>query len=487
LTPALQGRRRASLTIHAEDDVRSGAQAKGKQSHMYDSVGWDYTRTTGIWQTVWLECVPQTYMASQRLTPDLKKNGLQVEVKLGGQAAPKGARLALNASFEGRPMGYVEVVCNSTSASAFVPLDETFAWTPEHPHLYDLTLSLIDNFGEQVDRVESYFGMRSVEINGYAVELNGKPYFQRLILDQGYYPDGIYTAPNEEALRRDIEISKGMGFNGARLHQKVFEPRFLYLCDKLGYLAWGETPDWGLDVTKADGLATMMTNWVEQIERDYSHPSIVGWMPFNEHDTRTNPESFRALYRMTRAMDPTRPCIDSSGWVHVETCIFDVHDYAQDPAVFEARYRPLLTGEGEVYRCLDLFPGNCNYKEGQPYFVSEFGGIWWNPGQAETDPAWGYGAFPKTEDEFLQRFKGLCEVLLQHPKMFGFCYTQLTDVEQEVNGLYYYDRTPKFDIDFIRSVVSQTAAIEEERGRVFTLPTAQPATMVPGEAERITA
>lgn len=461
LTAALGGRRHASLTIHAEDDVRSGAQAKGKQSHVFHSTGWDYTRTTGIWQTVWLESVPQAYLASARLTPQLSTGTLAVEARLAGSGLPRGSRLLLEARDGDRLISWGEVDCGFSGASTTLSLTEVRPWTPEDPHLYDLTLRLVDAQGAEIDRVESYFGMRSIEINGYALELNGKPYFQRLVLDQGFYPDGIYTAPDEEALRRDIELAKEMGFNGARLHQKVFEPRFLYLCDLLGYLAWGETADWGLDVTRADGVATMMTNWVEQIERDYSHPCIVGWIPFNEHDTRTNPESFRAIYRMTRALDPTRPCIDSSGWMHVETCIYDVHDYTQDPAALEARYRGMLHGE-EVYRCLDLreVHRNGDYHEGQPYFVSEMGGIWWNPGQKPGDPSWGYGNAPHSEEEFRHRFEGLIGVLMRHPMMCGLCYTQLTDVEQEVNGLLTFDRQPKFDLAWIRSVLERPAAIE---------------------------
>lgn len=461
LTAALQGRTTASLTIHAEDDVRSGAQAKGKQSHVYESTGWDYTRTTGIWQTVWLESVPDSYLADARITPDLATASVSVEVRLEGAPAPRGARLRLQAMAGAEEAACAEIPCGPAWANCTLALSQARPWSPEDPFLYDLHLTLLDADGRELDRVDSYFGLRSIQLNGYAIELNGNPLFQRLVLDQGFYPDGIYTAPSDEALRHDIELAQAMGFNGARLHQKVFEPRFLYWCDKLGYLVWGETPDWGLDVTRPEGLATFMVNWVEQVERDYSHPSIVGWIPFNEHDTRTNPESFRALYRTTRALDRTRPCIDSSGWMHVETSIYDVHDYVQDPAQFEERYRPLATGQGEVYRNLDIIARNCDYRPGQPYFVSEYGGIWWNPGQSASDPAWGYGAFPKTEEEFRQRFQGLTEVLLRHPRMCAFCYTQLTDVEQEVNGLYTYDRKPKFDPAWVRSVVTQPAAIEQ--------------------------
>lgn len=460
LTEALGGRSHAAITIYAEDDVRSGSQAKGKQSHLYHSNGWDYTRTTGIWQTVWLESVPHAYIESLKLTPQLQAQGLTVEARLRSASTLPGARLRLRALAGGSPVGALEFPCHNYGGSHFLPLSVVHTWCPQDPFLYDLQVELLDAEGEVIDSVDSYFGMRSLEINGYAVELNGKPVFQRLILDQGYYPEGIYTAPSDDDLRRDIELAQAMGFNGARLHQKVFEPRFLYWCDRLGYLVWGECPDWGLDVTRAEGLSAFMTNWVEQVERDYSHPALVGWMPFNEHDTRTNPEAFRAVYRMTRALDSTRPCIDSSGWMHVQTCIYDVHDYVQDPVAFAERYRPLLTGQGEVYRNLDIVDRNCAYRPGQPYFVSEFGGIWWNPGQAAGDPAWGYGRAPQSAEEFRQRFQGLCEVLLQHPHMCGFCYTQLTDVEQEVNGLHDYHRNPKFDVAWIRSVVAQPAAIE---------------------------
>lgn len=449
LTEALAGRREASLTIYAEDNVRSGAQAKGKQSHVYHSVGWDYTRTTGIWQTVWLESVPTAYISGLKITPLLESGSVHVEVCLNPAAGPRSIRMSAGGA------------CTVTrSRQATLSLSDPRPWSPQDPFLHDLVVEMLDDAEGITDRVESYFGLRSVAINGYAIELNGRPVFQRLILDQGFYPEGIYTAPSDDALRRDIEMAQEMGFNGARLHQKVFEPRFLYWCDRLGYLVWGETPDWGLDVSKAEGISAFMTNWVEEIERDFNHPAIVGWIPFNEHDTRGNPESFRAIYRMTKAFDPTRPCIDSSGWMHVETDIYDVHDYAQDPVVLQARYEPLHGAEGEIYRNLDIVRENAPYRIGQPYFVSEYGGIWWNPGQAANDPAWGYGAFPKSVDEFQYRFKGLTEVLLRHRKMCGFCYTQLTDVEQEVNGLYTFDRQPKFDVAWIRSVVAQPAAIE---------------------------
>jgi hypothetical protein len=260
-------------------------------------------------------------------------------------------------------------------------------------------------------------------------------------------------------LRRDIEISLELGFNGARLHEKIFEPRFLYWADRLGYLVWGEHANWGLNITNPMGLERFLPEWLEAVERDFNHPSIVGWCPFNEtwdlNGTRQDNEVLRMVYRVTKQLDPTRPVIDTSGNYHVETDIFDVHDYDQNPDTFQARYEPMKSG-GPVF---ESFPDRQRY-EGQPYFVSEYGGIWWNPGQIGEE-GWGYGERPKSEAEFLDRYTRLTTTLLENPKICAFCYTQLYDVEQEVNGLYTYDRKPKFDPAIIRAVNSRPAAIEQ--------------------------
>jgi len=307
--------------------------------------------------------------------------------------------------------------------------------------------------------VDSYFGLRSIKIDPPAVLLNGKPVFQRLVLDQGFYPNGIYTAPTDEALKNDIEISMGLGFNGGRLHEKVFEPRFLYWADKLGYLVWGEFPNWGADHSSPETLRRYMSEWMEALERDYSHPSIVGWCPFNETPRNQDPELLRRIYRITKTFDHTRPVVDTSGYVHVETDLYDVHDYDQNPETFAERYRPLAEG-GEARR---NNPEHDAPYMGQPYWVSEYGGIWWNPGQSD-DEGWGYGGVdgrPKSEEDFFERYRKLTEILLNHPRMCAFCYTQLYDIEQEVNGLYYYDRQAKFDPAKLKAINSQKAAIEK--------------------------
>ncbi|MCJ7842427.1 beta-galactosidase [Lederbergia sp. NSJ-179] len=444
------------VTVCAEDDVRSGLQPRGKQSGLFYSHGCDYTRTTGIWQTVWLECVPKTYISDVKYYPDPDNHCVHIEAALNGDYDNQ-LVLEATAMYKGKAMGHSQTNVSGQKARATVELSESYLWEPGNPKLYDLEICILKD-GKKFDVVESYFGLRSLKLDGMTFKINDQSVFQRLVLDQGFYPDGIYTAPTDEALRKDIELSMEMGFNGARLHEKVFEPRFLYWADTLGYLVWGEHANWGLDITTATGLERFLPEWLEVVERDFNHPALIGWCPFNEtwdsDGKKQNNEVLRIVYSVTKQVDPTRPVIDTSGNFHVVTDIYDVHDYDQNPETFAARYEPMKKG-GEVFT---TFPDRQQYG-GQPYFVSEFGGIWWDPNQKEEE-GWGYGDRPKSEEEFLSRYEGLVSVLLDNPNMFGFCYTQLYDVEQEVNGLYTYDRNPKFDPEVIRNINSCKAAIE---------------------------
>jgi beta-galactosidase/beta-glucuronidase len=462
ITSAVAGRSEFSVSIYAEDDVRSGVNAKGKQAHKFHSHDCHYTRTTGLWQTVWLEAVPQTYLASAKATPDLASGALQVEVRFGGALPRDGEKVRLTAKADGKVVGEAVFNVTGSQGNGTVAVSTVRAWTIADPFLYDLTYELLGESGKTLDIVHSYFGLRSVAIEKNYVAINGEPVFQRLILDQGFYPDGIFTAPSDAALRRDIELSQDAGFNGARLHQKVFEPRFLYWCDRLGYIVYGETPDWGLDVNNAQALAAFTINWVEELERDYNHPAIVGWCPFNEKTPTPNPDSFRAIYRMAKAYDASRPVIDVSGWSHVVTDIYDVHDYEQDPDRFAANYKSLAEGNTADVFMNDTIYLSGKFVLGQPYFVSEYGGIQWSP-KSTREQAWGYGNAPKTEEEYKARYKSLTETLLFNPNVCAFCYTQLTDVEQEVNGVYYYDRAQKFDPAFFKKINTQTAAIERKK------------------------
>ena len=441
------------VTVCAEDDTRDPLQPRGKQSEEYHSHGCDYTRTTGIWQTVWLEPVPKQHIKRLKIVPNLTIDGLRVDV-LTTEADGATAELVVTA--EGEQLATVSgnVVGDVAMLGAHLPNPRL--WSPEDPFLYDLEVTLRCTDGS-VDTITSYAGMRSLGIRGPALLLNDKPKFQRLVLDQGFYPDGIYTAPTDEDLKHDIEISQGLGFDGARLHMRVFEPRFLYWADKMGYIVWDEFPNWGLDVSNPAALARVLGEWLEIMERDMNHPSIVGWCPFNETHPGQDPDTLRLIYRTTKAIDPTRPCIDTSGYIHVgETDIYDCHNYEQDPEKLAADFAPMLEG-GDIWR--NITDKTAEYK-GQPYFVSEYGGIWWNPDQAD-DKAWGYGDRPKSEEEFIERYRGLTTVLLKHPRMCALCYTQLYDIEQEVNGLYTYDRKPKFDPKVIYEINQQKAAVEE--------------------------
>jgi hypothetical protein len=270
------------------------------------------------------------------------------------------------------------------------------------------------------------------------------------------------------------------GFNGARLHQKVFEERFLYHADRLGYIVWGEFGDWGcsrmgsLDGEHQQPTASYITEWLEVLERDYSHPSIIGWCPLNETwqsltDRITVLDDVtQGMYLATKAMDSTRPVLDTSGYSHrvVGADVYDSHDYTQDPDTFAERHAGLAQG-GQPYINSggSRQGGNVNWSiayAGQPYFVSEFGGIWWNPDVKEGEDSWGYGDRPKTIEVFYDRFERLCAILLDDVNMFGYCYTQLTDIYQEQNGIYKYDRGLKFDMERIRSAQQKPAAIEQQ-------------------------
>lgn len=438
-----------TVTLSVTDRLRDGTQPAGKQSVRYHSYGCSYTRTTGIWQTVWLECVPENYIVSTKYYPDIDRRKLVIEARtVGGE----GMTLTAQASYEGRAQGVGEVVVHGGKALIEVELNELHLWEVGNGRLYDLTLTM----GE--DMVQSYFGMRKIECRKGFFYLNDKPVFQRLVLDQGFYPDGIYTAPAAAELEADIDRSLAMGFNGARLHQKVFEPLFLSLCDRKGYIVWGEHANWCLDISRESAYQNFLPEWCEILARDFNHPAIIGWCPLNETQPNQNPHFVRLLATVTRQYDTTRMYIDASGWMHIEglTDIMDCHDYEQDPAVFAQKLEPLA--EGGFYN-VHWHSDKEHTMLARPTFVSEYGGIRWAPAE---DAGWGYGQAPMSEEEFITRFKGLTEAILFHPCMGALCYTQLTDVEQEVNGLYTYDRRPKFDPAIMHAILTQTAACEAE-------------------------
>ena len=439
------------LFILCEDNVKNSLVCRGKQSERRESHGCDYTRTTGIWQTVYLEYVPQNYIKDIKIYPDAENCSVTIKADFEGRAD-----FDCEVLYGGKTVGKAERKSAFGSRFFHIDLSEKHLWEVGNGRLYDLKL----RFGE--DKVSSYFGLRSLRLDGFKFLINEKSVFQRLVLDQGFYKKGIYTAPSDDDMIKDIQLSLDIGFNGARLHQKVFEPRFLYHCDKMGYIVWGEYPNWGLDYSKAESVAVFLSEWAEAIDRDFNHPSIVGWCPFNEtwdyHGRRQYDPLLSTVYDFTKTADTTRPCIDTSGNFHVKTDIYDVHDYSYDTQFFKGNYDKLVTENTLYEHVLNDNPNRQKYG-GQPVFVSEYGGIKW---VADTSiKSWGYGEDVKTPEEFAERYCGLTDALIGNKKMFGFCYTQLYDIEQEQNGLYTYDREKKFSDDILEKIRAANQAVAE--------------------------
>jgi beta-galactosidase/beta-glucuronidase len=471
----------AEIVVRARDDWRD-SKPRGKQAQRLLNHDCLYTRTTGIWQTVWLEPVAPAHLKRARITPDVANSRFRVEQPLSANREGHTVRATLRD--ERGTVSTAIVAADLDLAPRLdlaVPESRWRLWSPSDPHLYRVDLELVDERGQVVDRVESYAGLRSVTIDGRSILINGQRVFQRLVLDQGFYPDGVMTAPSDGELVRDIELSLAAGFNGARLHQKVFEERFLYHADRMGYLCWGEFGDWSAGYIEGHDYEhlspTFITQWLESIERDYSHPAIIGWCPTNElieklDDRITELDDVvRGMFLATKALDQTRPVLDISGFSHrvPESDVYDTHDYEQDPERFLANHQGVGIGKPHVWALSTSANGgqvqlkttvSHDYR-GQPFFVSEFGGMLWNPDAPHEDRAWGYGNRPRSEEEFYRRFEGLCAALLDNPHMFGYCYTQLTDVFQEQNGIYYFDRRPKLDLERIRAAQVRPAAYEE--------------------------
>ncbi len=445
-----------TLTLCVYDDVRSHNQPAGKQSAKRESYNCYYTRTTGIWQTVWLEFVNESYIKSIKTTSDIDTPSVNLEININVGC---GCEIEAVALWDGKNVGEKRIKAYSDTVNFSIPLSEKHLWGVGKGNLYDLKLTLKKD-GIVTDEVQSYFGLREVALDGYKFKINGKTVFGRWVLDQGFYPDGIYTAPTDEDLKNDILYSMQLGFNGARLHEKIFEPRFLYWADKLGYMVWEEHANWGFDITKPEQLEHFLPEWIEAVERDFSHPSIIGWAPFNEtwdfEGKKQHDEIIKIVYNTTKALDKTRPVIDTSGHYHVKTDIFDVHDYEQDPNKFKTFFDEIDKGLVKDHLYRNEKSRNRQTYRGEAVFVSEYGGILW----AEGSDGWGYGNGPESREEFIERYKGLTEALLDNKYIMGFCYTQLYDVEQEQNGLMTYDRKFKFDSEIIRKINTKKAAIE---------------------------
>ena len=452
------------ITITASDDNLK-FYASGKQCYERDSFGCFYTRTTGIWQTVYLEKTPKQYIKNFRFYPDVDNCRVGITADLRGNNT-----FGVEVYYEGKKVGEAKRENSFGITNVMVDLSEKHLWEVGAGRLYDVVLT----FG--IDKVESYFGLRSCCYEGKKFLLNGKTVFQRLVLDQGFYPNGIYTAETDEELKRDIELSLKLGFNGARLHQKVFEPRFLYHCDKMGYLVWGEFPSWGIDFTNLDSMPQIIGEWTEVLERDFNHPSIISWCPTNEvwfgHNkvdlgAKEYERDYRyidAIYNVTKALDSTRPCVAVSGGHFGKfTDLYDFHCYEDVDKLQEKVDMAINEGKWEFW----LFHSRWAGKDGtlfgkvdKPYNLSEYGGVAYN----KDGNSWGYHV-AESEESFVDDYVAKTAVAVDNKYISGFCYTQLYDVEQEQNGLYTYERELKVGEESLKKIYeinTKTAAIEKE-------------------------
>jgi hypothetical protein len=477
ITHAMNPNGRQVVTVFVEDDPADLEKPRGKQDWLLEPHSIWYPRTTGIWQTVWVEQVAHTFIGTLKWTPIFENFEIGCEVFAAGDIPPKemfvevkiwhGDQLLADDHYK-----LLGGEANRKIALSDPGIDDSrneLLWSPERPTLLDAEVTLHCD-GMVLDRVRSYTALRSFAINRDRLMLNGRPYQLRLVLDQGYWPESLMTAPSDEHFKRDVELAKAMGFNGVRKHQKIEDPRYLYWADKLGLLVWEEMPSAYRFSPKA--IKRIVGEWTEAIHRDYSHPCIVVWVPFNESWgvpnltlIQAHRNAVEALYHLTRTLDATRPVIGNDGWEASATDILGIHDYDSDPEKVKARYEvsdPVRTlfdqrRPGGRILTLDGFP-----HRGQPIVLTEFGGIAFDPNLKPDDKTWGYTR-AHTDESFLSLYRRLLKVVNETFMFSGFCYTQFADTFQEANGLLNADRSPKLPLE---AICAATRNISLEKGDV---------------------
>lgn len=466
VTDALDDTDGHEVVVRAHDDPLDVEQPRGKQDwEPRPHVVW-YHRSTGIWRTVWLERVGDTHVTDLGWAFDLAAGSVTASVELTG-AVPAGATVDVTLRHHGVELGAARVrtVGRRASVAVVVPAllngqaREPYLWSPENPVLLDAEVTVTAD-GATTDRVSGYVGLRTVAARDRRFWLNGRPYDVRAVLEQGYWPQSLYTPPDVTAMRREVELIRDLGFNAARVHQKVEDPRFLHWADRLGLLLWAEMPS--AYAFTSGAVPRVMAEWLEAVRQQRGHPSVVTWVPLNEswgvQDVATDPaqQAFsRALADATRAVDPSRPVISNDGWEHQNSDILGVHDYEGDDRVLATTYRDaasrttLLTGSGPTGR--RLLVGEATYRD-QPVMLTEFGGIEFQPGERRDD-GWGYTSADEADD-WVARIARLHRAVRDSDLLAGSCYTQLTDTLQETNGLCTADRRPKAPIEVLRSAIT---------------------------------
>lgn len=459
ITAALVAEGENIIELKVDDDYSDLEMPRGKQFWELNSRSIFYSRTTGIWQTVWLEAVDPLYLISCHITPEFDDRAVRFEYCLSKMATA----LTFNITFQGTDAASVTVSPKSRKGNVLIRLDQTglqawnfqedLAWTPENPRLFDVKIHVYGENGE-TDRVDAYFGMRKVSVENGRFMLNNREYYQKLVLDQGYWEPSLLTAPSDEDFIRDIELTKVMGFNGVRKHQKVEDPRYLYHADRLGLLVWGEIG--AAYVYSREYAHRMYSEWMEAVERDYNHPCIVAWTPLNESwgVQEIKVDKFQqahcnALVYMTKSIDTSRMVLDNDGWEHTCGDLLTIHDYSSSGALLKKHFSSLDSILAMTPGGRSMFSDGYSY-QGQPILVTEFGGVKYASG-SETEQSWGY-CEENDLGAYTSKYAELTGAILDSPLIQGYCYTQLTDVETEENGLLTYHREVKIPLDTIRKI-----------------------------------
>lgn len=439
---------------------------RGKQFWKEKSEAIWYTRTTGIWQSVWLEPIHKTHLEYTYLTPNIDDGTLNVVGVLSQSAHAvevkvlDEGRCIINEIYEINESSFektLNIFQNNIFNTEFHNPGKT--WSPEHPYLYDIEFRVLSKDGSILDEVKSYFGMRKITQENGMIYLNNRPYYQKLVLDQGYFKEGILTSPKDEDYIRDIQLAKEMGFNGCRKHQKVEDPRFLYHADKMGFIVWGEMAN-AANFSRDYALA-MTKEWCDVLKRDYNHPSIICWVPINESwgvpsISRKELEMNHALalYHLTKSFDNTRLVISNDGWEMTKTDICAIHNYSHGSKTDFKRHQEFEKSISSRENLLTHIPAGRDIyvkgfkNEGEPIMLTEFGGIAFNAGE---ELGWGY-TIASNEEEFFLDFERIMKNIANSTGLVGYVYTQLTDVEQEINGLVTYNRKPKFNMKRIKEI-----------------------------------